>query len=231
MVNNPIPSNLPLPLAEIEILAPGDGARLVSPIEIATNLITGPEGRLRIELINEDGEILARKVLIWNLLNAVKQRVHTTLDFEISGVAESARLVVSVDDDYGRLRAISSVDILLLAEGPYEESPALDYLENLVILNPSAESVVESGSILIQGIARTHSDRPLNVQLIARDGRILASGDAYVAHPAGYDYGVFSITLSAQVTSRQWIQVAVRETGDRIPGDLHYSTLEFVLTP
>lgn len=223
--------DLELPLVEIEILSPADGARLVSPVQLRVNMFPGPQGRLRIELLGEDGRLLTRKLLVWTLIDNVKQLIRAELDFEIAGVAEAGRLIVSVDDEYGRLKALSSVDVLLLAEGLREASFSQDLQEKILILSPQANRALDSGEIEISGIARPQSERPLLVQVIARDGRVLATGDAYVAHPEGYPYGVFSITLQAEVTVRQWVQITVREIGDRVPGEVHLSSIEVVLAP
>lgn len=224
------PPDIELPLAEIELLSPADGARIVSPITVRADLFPGPGGRIRIELLGEDGRSLARRVLVWSTDN-VKQSTQTLLYFEINGVAEAGRLVISVDDAYGRLKALSSADVILLSDGFRNASFSTDMQERILVLYPPPNSVLSSGSIQISGLARPRSERALSVQIIARDGRVLAFGQATPSQPEGYDYSIFSIQLAVAVSVRQWVQIAIRETGSRVPGDVHFTSLEVVLAP
>lgn len=225
------PPDIELPPAEIELLSPADGARIVSPLTIRANLFPGPRGRIRVEILGEDGRSLSRKVLVWALSDNVKQSIQTLLYFEVEGVAEAGRLIISVDDEYGRLKALSSAEVILLSEGLREASFSTDMQERILILNPQPEAVVASGSIEISGLALPQSERPLSVQIIASDGRVLGFGQVYPVQPEGYDYSVFSIQIEAAVTVRQWVQIAIGETSLRVPGDVHYSSFEVVLAP
>lgn len=225
------PPDIELPPAEIELLSPAEGARIVSPITIRANLFPGPAGRIRIELLGEDGRSLSRNLLVWTLSDNVKQSIQTALYFEVEGVAEAGRLIISVNDELGRLKALSSADVILLSDGLRETSFSTDMQERILILSPEAGSVVESGIIEISGLARPQGERPLSVQIIARDGRVLGFGQVYPSQPEGYDYSIFSIQLEAEVTVRQWVQIAVRETSLRVPGDVHFSSFEVILAP
>ena len=149
----------------------------------------------------------------------------------MEGVAEAGRLIISVDDEYGRLKALSSADVILISQGLREASFSTDMLERIFILSPQAETVIQSGSFEISGVARPQSERPLNVQIIAGDGRVLGFGQVYPLRPDGYDYSIFSIQIEAEVSVRQWVQIAVGETSLRVPGDVHYSSFEVVLAP
>jgi len=229
--DNLFPPDIELPPAEIELLSPADGARIVSPITIRANLFPGPSGRIRVELLGEDGRSLSRKVLVWALSDNVKQSIQTLLYFEVEGVAEAGRLIISVDDEYGRLKALSSAEVILLSEGLREASFSTDMQERILILNPQPETVVESGTIEISGLARPQSERPLKVQIIASDGRVIGFGQVYPVQPEDYDYSLFSIQIEAGVTVRQWVQITVAETSLRVPGDVHFSSFEVVLAP
>jgi hypothetical protein len=213
------------------LLSPAAGARVVSPITIRADLFPGPGGRIRVELLGEDGRSLSRNVLIWAESTTEKRSINTILYFEISAVAEAGRLIISVDDEQGRLKALNSANVILLSDGLREASFSTDMQERILVLNPQPETVLPSGTIEISGIARPQSDRPLSVQLITRDGRVLAFGQAYPIQPEGYDYSIFSIQLDAEVSLRQWVQLTIRETALRVPGDVYFSSFEFVLTP
>jgi hypothetical protein len=228
---NLYPPDIEIPPAEIELLSPAAGARVVSPITIRADIFPGPGGRIRVELLGEDGRSLSRNVLIWAESTTEKRSINTILYFEISGVAEAGRLIISVDDDYGRLKALNSASVILLSDGLREASFSTDMQERILVLNLQPNTVIPSGPIEISGIARPLTDLPLNVQLITRDGRVLAFGHVYPVQPEGYDYSIFSIQLDAEVSARQWVQLTIRETALRVPGDVYFSSFEFVLAP
>ena len=228
---NLYPPDIEFPAAEIELLSPAAGALLVSPITIRADLFPGPGGRIRVELLGEDGRSLSRNVLIWAESTTEKRSINTVLYFEISGVAEAGRLTISVDDAYGRLKALNSANVILLSDGLREASYSTDLQERIQVLNPQPATVVPSGSIEISGIVRPITDRPLSVQLITRNGRVLAFGEAYPTQPEGYNYSIFSIQLEANVSARQWVQLAIRETALRVPGDVYFFSFELVLAP
>ena len=46
-----------------------------------------------------------RKLFIFSSPPGVQTNLRTDIEFEIQGVAETANLVISVDDPYGRLRS------------------------------------------------------------------------------------------------------------------------------
>ena len=107
-----------IPNAEIEIRNLGAFSRVTSPLHIYGYLRPGAGGKVRIELLGEDRRLLARQIKLidfiapgaWSLLSA-------DLDFEIAATAESGRLQISVDDEYGRIVALNSVPLILLSIG------------------------------------------------------------------------------------------------------------------
>lgn len=220
------------PEGEIQIYRPGDLSKVSSPFRLVANLEPGPNGRVHIELFGEDGRTLSRKILnVMIPASMTRFNVITDLDFEIVGVAEAARVQVSVDDEFGRLRALASIDIILISSGPTELTRYRDTLENIIIQQPYANVMIQGETLLITGIARTDSEQALAVELIDREGNIVGYGMATVAFQDGDEYAFFAAEISYNVNEPTWVLISVRELGFSIPGTVHLSTLEIVLSP
>jgi hypothetical protein len=231
----PIPLILPeleIPEGEIQIYVPGELSRVTSPFRFVANLEPSPNYSVLIELIGEDGALLARKnIYALPPISTTRTNAITEIDFEIDGVAEAARLVVSVDDEYGRVRAVASVSLVLLSSGITQMNPYRDIFENIIIEQPSANFMVQGEKLIITGLARTQSDRFLSVELINREGEVVAFGIATMITPEGAEYGFFAAEIAYLVEEPIWVLVVVSETGDTILGTVHLSSIEMVISP
>lgn len=220
------------PEGAIQIYVPGELSKLISPFRFVANLQPSPNNTVLIELLGEDGRMLTRKIILafpsggFTRTNAV-----TDIDFEIDELAESGRIVVSVQDEYGRVRALASVNVILLSTGITQMNPYVDNLESIIIQQPSANVMVQGESLIVTGLARTQSNNLLQVELIDREGKVIAFGFATVVTAEGEEYGFFALELSFSVEDPIWVMITVQETGARIPGPVHISTLEMVVSP
>ncbi|MFC1997899.1 hypothetical protein ACFLXI_09925, partial [Chloroflexota bacterium] len=171
----PIPPD-EIAFAAVQIIHPSHHSKVVSPIDLYTFVAPGGDGRIRVELIGEDGRLLYRQVFLYTDTPA-GARVHlkTSVAFEIPGVAETARLTVSVNDEHEQLKSLSSVDLVLLADGQAELNPTGDLLENIFFQQPTIKSLVQGDNVLVTGLGRTGDNQPLLVKLVAADGRVLGT--------------------------------------------------------
>lgn len=221
-----------IPPAEIQIYKPGPLSKVRSPFQLSANLSPGFNNLVRIDLIGEDGHTLVRKVMEFPVSSGHTRRdIFTEINFEIKSVAETARLQISVSDEFGRMTALSSVDLILLASGVNEYNPSGDLLENIIIQQPMPNYMVQGGNLIVSGLARSQSQKPLAIELITRGGKVVGYGQAYVAAPENSAYGLFATEIKYQVSEPSWVLVVVRERGAKIPGSAHLSSAEVVLGP
>ncbi len=219
------------PEAEIQIQSPGPLSKLVSPFNVRALLAPGAGGRIRVDLNGEDGRLLVRKLLQFSASPGRKVLVLTELDFEISAVAETGRLSISVDDAAGRTTDLASVDLILLSTGVPDVNPAGDLLAPLVIEEPAAETTIEGGKLVVTGLARPASAQPLKIELI--DGRNVIIGERLVAvaeGPAG-EHRPFATEITYRVEETTPALLVVRERGERIPGTTQLVSIPIILTP
>lgn len=222
-----------IPFANVQIIHPNHLSKVVSPIELYTFVAPGGDGRIRVELTGEDGRLLYRQVFIFtDTPVGARINLNASVAFEIVGVAETARLTVSVNDEYERLKSLSSVDLVLLGDGQADLTPSGDLLENIFIQQPMIKTLVQGNSVLVSGRARTGNDQPLLVELVAIDGRILGSRLAGIA-PLQEDGGhrLFAAEVPFSVNSPTWVRVTVRDNSGRLPGTKHISSVEVLLSP
>ncbi|MDH3942910.1 MAG: hypothetical protein OEV06_02295 [Anaerolineae bacterium] len=227
-----IDPDLEIPEAEIQIYVPGPLSRLTSPFRLIGNLEPGPDYQVYIEMIGEDGRTLVRKII--RALppgGEIRTDFISVMEFEIDALAESARIIVGVDDEYGRRRALASVGVILLSDGVTLTNPYTDTLENIVIQQPDPNVMVQGERLIVTGVARPQNDDVLVVELIDRRGVVVATGLAPVVVPEGEQYGFFAAEIPYQVEEPIWVLVVVRERGVKIPGPVHLSSIEMVISP
>lgn len=210
-------------IADILILSPGSGSQVSSPIAIDARLQAGADGHVIVELSDQTGRILVRQVLVASTAEFAMQ-----LPFEVSRPPLPARLTLRTLDGYGRTQALNSVELMLLAEGQASIVPGSE--QTHITLSQPADGQQISGEIVISGTAYTASNRPLSIQLITREGRVLVAREIYtqdeLSRPA-----IFETVLTVKVNEPTWVQVAVSERGYNIPGMAHFSAVEVLLLP
>ena len=128
------------------------------------------------------------------------------LIFEAAKLVENARLALSLDDAFGRLQELTSIEIVLLAGG--ESRLAAARPQNmLAIESPRAGDTVAGGTITVAGLV-PEVEGSLNVQLISREGRVLKSIDLRPTGDEGEER-TFSADLIYSLDEAAWVQVAV----------------------
>ena len=221
-----------LPPAEIKIYRPGDLSRVVSPFSVVANMPPGQNGQVQLELVGEDGRTLANLVqYIIPLPNSSTANVVVDIKFEIPGVAEAGRLQFTLRDDNGRVKAISSVNLVLLSQGRTELNGYGDLRQNVVIRQPAEGTIIEGGTFLVSGAARTGDERSLVIELIDLDGKVVGSGLAALEQPLERNFYTYSTEIKYKVSEETPVRMVVRARGARIPGTAFLNSVELVLLP
>ncbi len=218
--------------ASIQIILPGPASRVVSPLTLQTYLQPGANGRVRIELLGENGNLLYGETT--NNLGITEGRVYLSreIEFEIAGVSEIGRLQISTKDSYGRLIALNSVDLILLSVGEADVTSGGDLLDPIIIRQPVANTLIQGGTVTVSGMVRQSSDKPLLVELVDAKGAVVGYRQASVMPSADGSHTPFLVEVAYTVTGPTWVRLIVREesTG-RIAGTIHLSSVEVLLGP
>lgn len=220
-----------IPAAAIQIRAPGPASKVTSPFLLHAVAPTGPEGNVRVELIGEDGRLLAGGLRTYNVPANERVTIALKIEYEIAAVAEAGRLQIGVEDEHGRLMAQTSVDLILLSLGNADLNPPGEALEAILIQAPQPNALIQGGLLRVAGLARTRASPILTVELLAADGTILSTRQAEVLSLDSRGYGVFAVDLPYQVEAPGRARLRVWEPGKRIPGMVYLSSLEVMLSP
>lgn len=218
-----------IPNAAIRINRPGPQSRLTSPMQVRAILAPGAGGIFRLELLGEDGRLLASKTLTYRLGDRVN--LSTDLEFGVPGVAEAGRLQIITLDEFERVIALGSVNIVLMSVGPDEITTAVDLRARIFPMEPAAGSIVSGGTLFIYGKAKPNPQMTLLVELITPERKVVGQRVIGITPEAGEDYGIFSGEIPYTVSAETPVRVTIYERGDRIPGDTTITTYELILLP
>jgi hypothetical protein len=242
-ITSSLPFEIPLPPPPVDTLSPaipeahiqinrlGELSLVTSPIQAPLHLTERIVRVVRIELYGEDGRLLARDVRNFDDIPWGANQFTENLEFEIDAAAELSRLVVSVEDRFGRLTDVNSVNLVLLSTGMAKLNPASALWQRIIIQEPQSKSLVQGGKLIVSGRARLNSDQPLHVMLITEDGKIVGQRLAGVTISIPGDYGTFITEVPYTVKDLIFALLVVYEDGNPISDIAHLSSTEVILAP
>lgn len=226
-------TNTPTPPAPVlHIVRPGLLSKLVSPIQMELYVLTGHQGLFTIELVGEDSRVISRQVLNRGTEAGRRYWLAPALPFEIQAAAETARLQVSIQDEFGRTAALSSVDVLLLSVGRNELNPALIDQEPYLIRRPRTDDTVSGGTLVIEALARPVNDSPLFIELITEKGAVMSVKRLEIDPPTGsLSHTPFTVEIPYRVSQTTPVRLVIRQGGGRIPGAVALTSRTIILEP
>ena len=218
--------------ADLLIKRPGQLSRIVSPFRVIAFVEPGPDNLVQVRLLGEDGRTLAeKKVRVMEYLGLDNGNMITDLEFEIEALSELGRVEVSVTDEFGRVKAYNSVDIILLSVGQSDRNYTPEHQERVVIQYPFAGFAAEGSTLLVTGLVRTSSNEPLGLTLTNESGSLVGEASASVVLSEEKGFGLFIGEIPYQVDSPTWIRLSIYVPGDRIPGIEFIKTMQLIISP
>jgi hypothetical protein len=217
----------------MRILHPGPYSKVISPISIEAGATPGDDGLVLVDLIGEDGRTIARQRLDYRDYIGRSIGIAPSLEFTIPGVAETARLVLSSEDRFGRKISVASIEIVLQSIGDnqiyqqgYQDAP-------FIIREPVADEVYQDGKITVSGRARPMNLSPLIFEAIDEKGQVVAAGQLQVPLPGGdQSHTPFSIDIPYKVSIATRVRITVLQASDdRIPGTVALWSAPALLLP
>lgn len=224
-----IPGDIPESINQI--LNPGDGSQVISPFPLRVAVKPGDNSVVRFELLGVDGQLLMRDVRTFEKLDPDWITLVREISFGINSAAEPGRLLVSIEDEFGRLKSVTSIDLVLLSEGDQELIPPEDKLANIFIEAPRLNLLIQDGTMRVMGKARLRASNPLHIQIVTSDGKIVGTRQVVVNPVEGSQYGTFAIDVPYSISSTNRVRVQVWEPGSQIPGIISLSSVEVLLSP
>jgi hypothetical protein len=226
-------TSIPLPAVgsgAIQFYGPGPLSKLVSPITVYGYAIPGFGAKGRVSLYGEDGRLLTTKVLQLNTAYTWAY-FYGTLTFEVQGAGELGRLTMSTQDEYGRLTAVNSVHLILLPEGYSIVNPPGNLKERCVIEQPATGHRIAGGMLAVAGEMRPYNSLPLAVELVTREGKVIASQQAATSPAPDDSYVPFQVDVPYSISAGTWALLVIRQPDDRISGTMYLYSREIYLNP
>ncbi|MFO8035772.1 MAG: hypothetical protein R6U57_03990 [Anaerolineales bacterium] len=229
------PGSLPdsLPYGTIQILNPGSLSKIISPIRLHAYLHPGTDGKVRVILYGEDGRVLVQRIIRYDAPPKTKVYLKLDLRFEIPGVAETGRLAITTRDEYGRVIALASTDVILLTKGDTDINPPTDLYEKIVIEEPLPDILIQGGKIIVKGYTRCVESDRLYVELVNYQGDVVGSEFVGISEKElGLGYHFYAGEVPYEVgSSGTWVRVQISALDDDLSGVLHTSSVRVLITP
>jgi hypothetical protein len=156
--------------------------------------------------------------------------VREEIQFELSRASEFGQVRLSMFDQYGRAASINSVDVILLSMGVSEITPTGLLTEPIVIREPTPNHLIQGGTVIVSG-EMLPGEGHLLVELVSFDGVVVGYRDAFVAPSPDGAYVPYAVEVPYNVTTPTWVRLQLSESGARIPGIEHLSSVEVLLSP
>lgn len=222
----------PFPEAPVQILRVGELSKIHSPLPVSLSLTSRVGKVVRVELYGEDGRLLARHLRTYDRIPWEIAKIGVDMDFGISAAAEAGRLVVSVEDPFGRLIDVNSVNLILISVGQSELTPPTALWQRLIIEDPFPNALIQGGKLFISGRALPNNpEQPLRVMLVGEDGRVLGQRLAGVEYEKPGTYGRYIAEVPYTVNDLTPALLVIFEEGEPISDIAHLSSIPVILAP
>ncbi len=213
--------------AAIQIFAPGPMSKVVSPITLRMNIISGESEKVQIDLYGEDGRLLSRNLKqVRTSGKGVDQSIK--IPFEIRGAGELGRVTVSTKDKAGRIQALNSVRVLLLSSGNNEINPAGNPSEPVMMFSPLLNDSASGGVLSVRADVWPFNLQPVILELVDPNGKSLGLRILTVEN---INPQLFETTIPYEITEPITARLAIRQDDDRISGLFYVYSQEVLLNP
>jgi hypothetical protein len=213
--------------AAIEIQSPGPMSKVVSPINLHMNIVSGESEKVQIDLVGEDGSLLSRIVKkVRTSADGVDQVIK--IPFEVRTAAEVARLTISTSDKAGRTQALNSVRLLLLSSGDNEITPPGNPSEPFAVFSPGLKDDASGGILNVRGDIWPFNLKPVLLELIGPDGKSLG---LRILTIDTLNPQLFETSVSYKVDAPTLARLTLRQQDDRMDGWFYAYSQEILLNP
>lgn len=199
---------------------------MISPIEIEAYAQPGDENRIFVELIGENGQVIASEILKFQNYSRFWAPVNLNVFFQLEKAAEYSRLQIHTQDQFQRTIALSSTHLILQSEGLNRVYDNTILYERCVIHSPRMNEVIAGGDLIVDGGFLPFNDQPILIELINKSGLVVNSKYFQFQTGSSDHFQAFKIDIPYQVDIRTPIRLTISQEDGRIPGNLYvYSQL------
>ena len=222
--------------AGVQINSPGPMSKVSSPLKLTANLHTEASGNYHVELWIEPLQPGGESRLLYKEVQRIISNpvdwlyLEQDIQFELTRISEFGQLRIIVLDSFGRAVSINSVDLILLMMGSSSITPASPKTEPVVIREPIENQLIQGGELIVSGVAKPDSGVML-VELVTADGSIVGYKDVFITASPDGSYVPYTVEVPYQVETPTWVLLQVSESGARISGIDHLTSVQVLLSP
>lgn len=222
----PVPQDAP-----VRIFIPASFSKVTAPLKLLVAVVPGSGGNVHMRLTGENDRIILQKKWIFPFANGRRTTIDEEFDLQISGVAESARLTIYTLDDYGRVIALSSEDILLISIGDTDLVEATNIMDAFTIRSPYPEKNIHHGVVEVSGITRTRVASTIFMELVDQNGTIVGSYASDDVIEPSLEYQIIDIDIPYQIKSPKWVRLIMHHMDTRTGKDVAIASMVLKLYP
>ena len=217
-----------VPFPAIRVLSPGPMSKVISPIVLKSYIRPGADGQIQVELLGEDGRLLARDLFYRETVLVEGAYIKLEIPFETRAAAEVGRLQISTKDEFGRPLEIFSVRLLLLSVGRNDINRSDTAYPRAVFFSPEVEEEVYGGILPIIGNMQSYNDNSVIFELLDEDGKTL--GLRTLTLTAGVREN-FETTIMYKVREQVRARLIVRQADENFEGRVYLHSQIVILNP
>ncbi len=217
-----------IPLAAIQVKAPGPMSRIVSPLQVQVFAIAGDTKKVEIDLFGEDGSLLGRTLRVVGGSPA-GDSLSVKIPFEIRAAGETGFVQVSTRNLGGQIQSLITLQVLLLSSGTSQINPAGNTIyERVVFSHLESGAVVSGGVVPLDGLIMPYNRQQVVADLISNDGKNLGTR---LIQTAGTDWQSFSTTVPYSVDKPTPARLYVHQADDLLSTPAYIFSQPILLNP
>jgi hypothetical protein len=208
---NSLTYNVKIPTALLQVEKPGEMSRLSSPFLVTANVYPGDQGMVNVQLFGEDGRLMADQLLQLTQSESGWVSLATEIKFESISAGESAIVVLSTRDAFGRRIAQVGMPVILLQIGNSEVETVKFSKQPVILTLPVAGGFARKGNLHIEGLVHLFNDNPVILELVTQTGGIAANKAVYLQFKDGEEFTPFALDLPYSVSKRTPVRLTIRQ--------------------
>ena len=217
-----------IPLAAVQINAPGPMSKIVSPIQVHAMVTVDEGSKVETALYDEGGQLISRPALI-TFNHPGSFPVSVKLPFEIRAAGETGIVQISAKDGHGRVQSLNSVRVLLLSSGTSQiNPPGNNIYERVAFYDLPIDDHIAGGTLTVKGSYAPVNDQPVILELVADDGKSL--GLRVLSLP-GSESQYFETTIPYKVIKETAARLYLYQDDNVIQGRAYLYSQPLALEP
>lgn len=223
-----------LPPEAIQILEPGPGSRLVSPMTVRVQT-TRPafEQTLTLRVLSDDGrELIAPQAIAASQAEGGRLTFNAALTFSVTEERHAFLQAYLTSPRDGGVTHLASTWMRLMPDGAVHIEPAeVDPAEQLHLVLPEAGARLTGGSVHVEGVGLASFEQTLLIEVHDVAGNIIGLQPVLVQAPDWGVAGPFAAEVAYTLTEAGPGRIVVRDLSPAHGDDVHRASVEVELAP